>query len=626
MLHALVLLVPLFVRLASTSQPSAPEPIAAPIRNLTFGQINFLHTTDTHGWHAGHLLEPSYAADWGDYISFATRLREKLEADGKDLLVIDTGDRIEGNGLFDASHPRGAFTYDIFSQQPMDLICSGNHELYKKSSARGEQSHLVPAYAENYLASNLDIVDEETGGFVPLAAKWRKITTKKQGIRIMSFGFLYDFTRNANNTRIQPVEDAIKETWFQDAIRDNEIDLFVVIGHSAVRSAEFDAIHKEIRSVRWSVPIQFFGGHYHIRDYKKYDSNAYGLASGRFMETVGFQSIDGIKSGGAVEPQKSSSFFRRYIDNNLFSFHHHTSLNSTTFPTKKGRKVSKMITDARRSLQLDHVYGCAPQDLWMSRAPYPNESSIYTWLEKEVLPEAVNDTSRADQPRIILLNTGAIRFDIFKGPFSKDSTYIISPFTSAFRYIADVPYGKAKQLIKILNSAGQIFTQATNHELDLRDLAPDEQRGRESSVVADDVPAEHNTRPYELERGLQYPLLTDTKSELHPGYTTRDDAGTDGDDTEHSSISFYRVPNVIQSLVVPSQSQSGSSLPSDGYDLRDDDVVDVVFNEFIQPYLLLALRFTGQIYEDDDTKGYMEGRSFTELLAGWIEHNWTKDC
>ena len=39
------------------SQPSAPLPVEAPLRNLTWGQLNFLHTTDTHGWHAGHLQE-----------------------------------------------------------------------------------------------------------------------------------------------------------------------------------------------------------------------------------------------------------------------------------------------------------------------------------------------------------------------------------------------------------------------------------------------------------------------------------------------------------------------------------------------------------------------------------------
>ena len=39
------------------AQPSAPSPIPAPLRELIWGQLNFLHTTDTHGWHGGHLQE-----------------------------------------------------------------------------------------------------------------------------------------------------------------------------------------------------------------------------------------------------------------------------------------------------------------------------------------------------------------------------------------------------------------------------------------------------------------------------------------------------------------------------------------------------------------------------------------
>lgn len=39
------------------AQPSAASPVSAPLRGLPWGQLNFLHTTDTHGWHAGHLQE-----------------------------------------------------------------------------------------------------------------------------------------------------------------------------------------------------------------------------------------------------------------------------------------------------------------------------------------------------------------------------------------------------------------------------------------------------------------------------------------------------------------------------------------------------------------------------------------
>lgn len=224
-------------------------------------------------------------------------MREKADEKGVDLLLIDTGDRIEGNGLYDASEPKGEYTLEIFKEQEIDVICSGNHELYKKNSSENEYTKTVPYFRNTYLASNLDILDPESGERVPLAPRYRKFTTKNQATRILAFGFLYDFTGNYNNTIVQPVEQTIEETWFQEAIRDREVDLFLVTGHVAVRSKEYTAIFKAIREVQWDTPIQFFGGHTHIRDYTKYDSKSYALESGRYLETLGFMSINGIGTG-----------------------------------------------------------------------------------------------------------------------------------------------------------------------------------------------------------------------------------------------------------------------------------------------------------------------------------------
>lgn len=49
-----------FALAARAAQPGAIAPVAAPLRDLTWGQLNFLHTTDTHGWLAGHLLEYAF--------------------------------------------------------------------------------------------------------------------------------------------------------------------------------------------------------------------------------------------------------------------------------------------------------------------------------------------------------------------------------------------------------------------------------------------------------------------------------------------------------------------------------------------------------------------------------------
>ena len=50
-------LVFVLLKAASCAQPEAQEPIAAPLRELPWAQLNFLHTTDVHGWWGGHLQE-----------------------------------------------------------------------------------------------------------------------------------------------------------------------------------------------------------------------------------------------------------------------------------------------------------------------------------------------------------------------------------------------------------------------------------------------------------------------------------------------------------------------------------------------------------------------------------------
>ena len=536
---------------------------------------------------------------------------------------MDTGDRIEGSGLYDASEPKGKYTLKIFGEQHVDVICSGNHELYKDNSSENEYYETVPKFLGNYLASNLDIIDPKTGEQRPLAQRFKKFTTKNQGIRVLAFGFLFNFRGNSNNTIVQRVQETIKENWFQEAIRDREVDLFLVIGHVPLRTQEFVSIFKAIRGQQWDVTIQFFGGHTHIRDYAKYDSKAYGLESGRYMETIGFMSVTGLPTSGnsismsthAAAPRAarvaSPTFSRRYIDNNLFSFHQHTHLNDTTFPTTHGRKTSSMIASARKALKLDKTYGCAPKDYWTNRAPYPSENSIFSWLQDEVLPDMVLDVERADVPRMVLTNTGALRFDIFKGPFTVDTTYTVSPFTSGFRYIKDVPFSVAKRLLQIINQ-------------EVPQLSPASQSFACKGPVRSVQTSTHQVDEQLFITSGQMPLgkdrAHDGDAKLTPGYTTTDDAGSDGDDTIHAPIKFYVVPNALESRIgFPPAATEGSKKPADPvYPVS----VDLVYVDFIESYILLALRFLGTDYAERDTDVYMEGRDMTGLIAQWVQEHW----
>lgn len=610
------------VHVAVSEQPSAPSPIAAPLRELPWAQLNFLHTTDTHGWHGGHLQEAQYSADWGDYVSFAHHLRKRADEDGSDLLLIDTGDRVEGNGLYDASNPKGKYSLDIINKQDIDVITVGNHELYKRNTSIREYDEVVPDFKNSYIASNLDIYNPKDDKKTPLAPRFRKITTKNQGIRIVAFGFLFNFKGNANNTWVQEVEDTIKEQWFKDAIKDKDVDLFLITGHVPVRdSPEFEAIYKAIREANWDTPIVGFGGHTHIRDYRKFDKKAWALESGRYMETLGFLSIDGLSTGkkDAVATQASPKYERLYLDNNLFSLHHHSGKNASNFDTELGRNTSKAIAAARKELNLDNAYGCAPHTYWLSRAAYPSDDSLLSLLEKEVLPDTFNASKT---PIIVITNTGAIRFDIFKGPFTVDSTFLVSPFTSGFKVLKDVPYKVASQVLQLLNNQGPILLD------DLRAMASKDTH-RMDTLLPSLAPVSQDS--LEHSRDLAYELSSKSSSQQQtilgnkdsepqvPGYTTKDDGGTDGDDTVHQPIKFYNVPNCIGSNV---------SFPTSGTnkEAAEPQKVDLIFNEFIENWVILALRYLGEKRESKDTSYALDGASMTDVISSWIKRSPTWSC
>lgn len=621
MLFDRILLLLALLHITRAEQPEAPAPIEAPLRRLPWGQLNFLHTTDTHGWHAGHLQEAQYAADWGDYISFAHHLRQRADNDGSDLLLVDTGDRVEGNGLYDASHPPGKYTFDVIKKQRFDIVTVGNHELYINTTSLREYDEVVPDFKDSYIASNVDIYLPKDGKTVPLAPRYRKFKTKNQGIRILAFGFLFDFMGNANNTVIQPVHETVEEQWFQDAIREDDIDLFVVAGHIPVRdSDEFDTIYKAIRNVKWDIPIVFFGGHTHIRDYRRWEKRAHGIESGRYMESLGFLSISGLGSPdkGVVAPQASPEYQRLYIDNNLYSLHSHSDTNRSTFDTELGRNVSKSIHDIRSRMKLNRTFGCAPHDYWLNRAPYPSEDSLLTWLEKQVLPDTFSNISvSSKRPSIVITNSGAMRFDIFEGPFTEDSTYLLSPFLSGFRKISGVPFGAASQVLDILNNEGQILLDDLHSVLNGR---PGWGKRKLKQLIPPLPPVNQATlRRSQVEVGYteslaqQRPLSNHKDHASLPGYTTSDDIGDEGDDTIHQPIQFYAIPNCIAANVGFSSADSNDSPP---------DSVDLVYNEFIQDWVLLALRYLGVNYGEENTGVALEGKSLTAVITEWVSENW----
>ena len=97
--------------------------IAAPTRPLEWGDLNVLHTTDTHGWLLGHQEpsppEPNYSGTFGDFADFVQHMKKIALEKGVDLLLVDSGDIHDGTGLSDGGPPGAINGHEVsvFTEQ-----------------------------------------------------------------------------------------------------------------------------------------------------------------------------------------------------------------------------------------------------------------------------------------------------------------------------------------------------------------------------------------------------------------------------------------------------------------------------------------------------------------------------
>lgn len=555
------------------------------LRNLEWRDINFVHTTDTHGWYSGHLNQKQYLADWGDFISFTTHLRQIAHAKGQDLLLVDSGDRHDGNGLSDATKPNGAKSLPIFIQQDYDILTIGNHELYELENSKAEYEIVAKHYNTNYVCSNVEY-EVSNGVFKPFGNKYKYFTTPMKGIRILALGFLFDFRRNNVHTRVTPISKVIKESWINDLFSEftsDKVDLIVINGHIPVSHdwEELQTLHAFIRRFYPDTKIQYFGGHSHIRDFSVYDDKLTGLQSGRFCETVGWLGINMNASQSSSSSAVKDTFTRTYIDFNLHSFMHHTGITSfEKFTTPKGERVSRQIKKARYELGLDSVIGYVNMNYYMDYVSINHPKSIFKLLSNKILPtlRPVNDSIGLSPERIIMINTGSIRYDLYKGPFTLDTEYIVSPFRNNWVKLT-VPKKYAVGVTDILNEGGYIL----NEEVDNRHLLPPRQGSSRYIMpkILDDSrnPSQKVFQPPELSHSMNKDIVSESK-QLSKGYVTHDDFGDDGDDTPHRAVVIHQVPNVIESTCLDRDSS-------------DDTPTDLIFYDFIIPNIIWALHELG---------------------------------
>ncbi|KAI0369047.1 hypothetical protein BV20DRAFT_424119 [Pilatotrama ljubarskyi] len=569
--------------------------LTPPSRPLEWGDVNIIHTTDSHGWLLGHqkasFPEPNYSGDFGDFASFVAHMKQIAEEKDVDLLLVDSGDLHDGTGLSDGFPPGGVDAHEsnkFILDLPYDVMAIGNHELYIYANTLDMYKNFAPRLKGRYLSSNVNITVLNEHGeavSVPVGSRFAKFKTRK-GRKVTSLGVLFDFTGNDVNTTVQKVEDMVKESWFKEAIKE-EPDFFLLVGHMPVREDNWPTVFNAVRAVHPTTPILILGGHTHIRDCLQLDGRSIALESGRYMETVGWLSAKLDRQRGS---KKDIAFTRRYLDPNRVTYEYHTRRSNFSFDTLQGRLITQGLNELAKRFDLGALFGTAPQDYTISQAPFPSNNSLLSLFAAQAMPYALTvNNSRASVPNIMITNSGSQRFDVYAGPFTKNDQLTASPFADAFLYIPEVPFSIANQVLPALNNAG------ANERRELRERALERER---EMYARGEVDMRFLKWLEDMDRRSNGPERRAAQNATL-GYVTHDDCPGVGDDVLHAPLPFFSTPDFI-----------GSNPPN----VTDDTPIDLVFVDFIESQLLEILNGlqSDKKYNTSDVKPY------TDVLANAV--------
>ncbi|KAK9898687.1 Metallo-dependent phosphatase [Cystobasidium minutum MCA 4210] len=488
---------PSYAAAASADHSSFLPTLPKPSSPLQWGTLNILSLTDTHGWLRGHthlrnIPEASYSASIADVYSFKEHLCNKARELGVDVLLVDSGDTVDGNGFVDAdtSGVKGRMARRILGQIGIDIATTGNHELYNYTVAHDVYKSYIPTFGGHYLSSNINInitlptstssSSTSATSSVPFGSRYLQFRTQNQNLSITAFGILFGFDRADTGLKVQSVFDLIQESWWREVLENShDTDVFIVLGHMATRDKDWLLVLNSIRTYYPTKPVLIFSGHAHVRDCIRPDPYSQVLASGRYMETLGFTSITLPSSSSSPllneqnqhAPTSRHPFYtsltaeqahnplqitRRYIDNNLASYMYHANKSTLeAFHRVKGRELQNEMNQYAKNFNLSFTFGTAPQSYYLDRYPITHPKSLIKLYADEVfntvvvrrkrkskLQDAISNEDPSTSVResgktkkkkkekkpVFLFNTGGARFNIFKGNFTRDDQFTVIPF------------------------------------------------------------------------------------------------------------------------------------------------------------------------------------------------------
>lgn len=162
----------------------------------------------------------------------------------------------------------------------------------------------------------------------------------------------------------------------------------------------------------------------------------------------------------AAEAANPLHIERRYLDANLATYYYHSKSSSSSFTTAKGHRIQDEMEGYAKTFNLSFSFGEAPQSYYLNRYPMIHDKSLIKLYVDEVFNTVLGNKSEkvtggnghSVQPAF-LFNTGGARFDIFKGPFTRDDQFTVIPFENGLWNIAiPLDYDLVLAVVEWLNS------------------------------------------------------------------------------------------------------------------------------------------------------------------------------
>lgn len=198
--------------------------------------------------------------------------------------------------------------------------------------------------------------------------------------------------------------------------------------------------------------------------------------------------------------------------------------------------------------------------------------------------------TRSNVSRLILSNRNSIRYDLSQGPYTLDDAYIVCPWVDYMKYVKDVSFDDASKLFGTL----EYYAKHQKCPNSLPSSA-----GYGSETASQKILARRDIQPVGM---------------LSPGYTTLDDFGVGGDDSQHSQIPYYEPPAYVQANVTVAATENKLSTP-----------YDIVFIDHLEQYVKPALDCINKNKYQVEAEYYVNKEINTNTLLGlYAQKYWTK--